>query len=148
MKTGFVEDAVEGALGLSLDRIRRGVDYGYENQRPELDEKQQAEFIGEQAQGRTDEAYRQSLEFHDFTWWPLQKIHSLPGTRLMTEGEWRNDKLQLAFTPNDLAMGFPGTPSMTAAEQFDRHIRDVKMVNAEKRGKITKAILRAARRRK
>ena len=115
----FVVDAAQGALDLSLDRIRRGADHGEFNPRPEIDPKQQAEFLDEQRGGRTDEAYQQCLRYHGFKWFDVQQLPMLEGGVNRREGEWRHRKLTLAFTPTDLASGFPAGP-----ESLDKYIRD------------------------
>lgn len=142
---GFIEKATDGEFALTMDRIRQRLDYGVENQRPELDLKQQKEFLDGLGQGATDEAFRQSLLYHGFHWYPLEQIiaSGLPGTAHKTEGEWRSGKLKLAFTPRDLATGFPRGP-----EQLDKFLREHKLAMKVTAGRVPKEVLRKARKRK
>lgn len=133
----FIEEAAVGAFQATMERIESKLDYGYENPRPELDVKQQREFLEEQSQGKGDEPYRQALEYHGFKWYPLEKLALMPGTTLKTEGEWRSDRLKLAFTPRDLTTGFPQGP-----EQFDRHIREEIMRRQVAKGRVSKGDFR------
>lgn len=144
---GFIESAAEAQFRLTQDRIERRLDYGMENQRPELDVKQQKEFLDALGQGKTDEPYRQCLQYHGFNWYPLEQIiaSDLPVavTAGKTEGEWRNGKLKLAFTPRDLATGFPMGP-----ESLDRFLRERKVELQVAARKVPKSALRDMRKRK
>jgi hypothetical protein len=133
---GFIEHAVqeataaERALEETLRKIARGTDFGAENQQPEIDPKQQAEFFGVQQQGRTGEIYRQCLEYHGFVWVPVEKLRMLPGLVTVLEGQWRWPRVNralLAFTPTDLTTGFPGMAGTSPAEQLDKYLRDYKL---------------------
>lgn len=137
---GFIENAADASLGLTLDRVRQGLDAGEFDQRPELDKAQQREFLEDQAGGRTDELYRQCLLYHGFEWYDMLKLRQLPGGHLKTEGEWRNAKLGLAFGPQNLTSGFPMGP-----ESLDKYLRDFKLAEAVSKGKVPKEVLRAAR---
>jgi len=142
---GFIESAAEGAFQLTKDRIERKLDYGYENQRPDFDPKQAKEFLDALGQGKDDEAYRQCLEYHGFRWYPLEQIiaSDLPGAAGKKEGEWRNGRLKLAFTPRDLATGFPMGP-----ESLDRYLRERKAEAKVAAGAMPKQALREMRKRK
>jgi hypothetical protein len=139
---GFVQTAAEGAFGITLDRLRRGVDLGQGDPRPELDLAQQRDFLAEQAGGRTDEPYRQCLLYHGFRWYPLPELRKLPGAYGKLEGEWRSTKLRLAFTVQDLTGGFPTGPA-----KLDEYLRDHRLVVAVSRGRVPKEALTRARRR-
>ena len=139
---GFVEQAARGAYEATMDRVVQKLDYGYENQRPAIDEKQRQEFLAEHGDGKSDEAFRQALSYHGFVWWPVERLALLPGP-LKTEGEWRNDKLKLAYTPNDLTTGWPGGP-----EDFDRFLREEKLKRQATKGKVAKQDLKRARQRR
>jgi hypothetical protein len=104
---------------------------------------QQREFLEEQAGGRTDEPYRRALIHHGFRWWSVEQLRKLPGAIGKLEGEWRSEKLKLAFTAQDLASSFP-----TGPESLDRYLRDQKMVRAVTAGRISKQDLRRARSRR
>ncbi len=143
---GFIETAAEGAFQMTKDRIERKLDYGYENQRPDLDPKQQKEFLDALGEGKTDEPYRQCLQYHGFNWYPLEQIiaKNLGGDNAgKKEGEWRNGRLGLAFTPRDLTTGFP-----TGPEALDRYIKERKLEAKIAAGKMPKAALREMRKRK
>ncbi len=149
---GFLEraavdaSAADGTLAQTLDRIRAGTDFSA-NPTPAFDPKQAKDWQDANAQGRTDEPYRQALLYHGFVWWPLAKLQAqgLPGGHLLTEGQWRNLKLDppMGFTPRDLALGFPEGP-----ESFDKFIREHKLAMAVKRGRVPKEALVRARRRR
>lgn len=148
MPGGFIETAVKEATAVqalheTVDRVRRDADYGIQNQRPDLDEKQQKEFRAEQGDGKTSEAFEQALRYHGFDWWPLERLATLPTTAVKTEGEWRNEKLQLAYTPHDLTMSFRGGP-----QDFDRFIREERLRRRVSSGKVDKKELIKVRRRK
>lgn len=134
---GFIDEAADKAYRATMDRVASKLDYGYEDPRPALDTKQQREFLEEASQGKNDEPYRQALEHHGFKWYPLEKLALMPGTTLKTEGEWRNDRLKLAYTPRDLTTGFPQGP-----EQFDRYLREEKMRLQVSKGRVSKADFR------
>lgn len=142
---GFIESAAEASFQLTQQRIEKRLDYGMTNQRPELDVKQQKEFLDALGQGKTDEPYRQCLRYHGFNWYSLEQIiaSGLPGSAGKTEGEWRNGKLKLAFTPRDLATGFP-----TGPEALDRYLRDRKIEAQVAARKVPKSALRELRKRK
>ncbi len=151
---GFLEQAAVDAarsgdkeFAETLDRIRRGEDATNTVTKPIFDPKQAREWQDDNAQGRTDEPYRQCLEYHGFQWWPLARLQALqlPGVELKTEGEWRwpNPTPLLAFTPRDLATGFPEGP-----ESLDRYLRDYKLQAKLRAGKISKQDLIRSRERK
>lgn len=133
----FIVSAAQAAYEQTIDRVRRAEDHGQFNPRPQVDEKQLLEFQEEQRQGRTDEPFRQALEYHGFTWHEVQDLPMLEGGVYRREGEWRHQRLKLAFTPTDLAAGFPGGP-----ETFDRHVRDLKAQLAAARKRLPKSELR------
>lgn len=137
---GFIQNAVDGAVALSLDRVRRGEDHGQFNPRPVVDLQQQAEFVEQQRGGRTDEPYRQCLTYYGFVWRDIPQLPMLEGGVARTEGEWRNRKMKLSFTPTDLAAGFPSGP-----EGLDRYLREEILTRKVKAGKVAKADLRKAR---
>lgn len=143
---GFITDGVQAALDLSLDRVRRNQDHGQFNPRPATDPKQQSEFLDEARGGRTDELYRQCLEFHGFRWYEPGQLPMLEGSleRLSSihrsEGEWRHATLKLGFTPTDLASGFPKGP-----ESLDTYIRDEKLKAKVQQGKVAQSDLRKSR---
>lgn len=145
---GFIQTAAEGALDLSLDRVRRGADHGEFNPRPDFDPKQAAELQAEQRDGRTAEAYRPVLEHHGFVWREIAQLPALEGNEFRTdlvyrtEGEWRHRKLRLAFTPTDLTTGFPGGPP-----DLDQYLKDAVLAAKTRAGRVTQADLRKSRRR-
>lgn len=139
---GFIENAATGAFEATMDRVVQKLDYGYENQRPTIDPKQQAEFLAEHGGGKTDERFHQALGYHGFVWWTVDRLALLPGP-LKTEGEWRNDRMKLAYTPNDLTTGWPAGP-----EAFDRFIREEKLKRQATKGKVSKQDLQRARQRR
>jgi len=139
---GFIEKAATGAYEATMDRVVTKLDYGVQDQRPGIDEQQRREFLAEHSDGKTDESFRQALSYHGFVWWPVERLALLPGP-LKTEGEWRNDKLKLAYTPSDLTTGWPGGP-----EAFDRYIREEKLKRQATKGKVTKQDLVRARQRR
>lgn len=145
---GFIESATEGAFRQTVDRVERKLDYGsYQDARPAIDPKMQAEFFAESAAGRTDEIYRQCLEHHGFVWVPIEKLKTLPRMVATLEGQWRSTKLRpaLAFTPRDLTMGFPGMGDMKPAEQLHKYLEDYKMQLRLKKGRLPKEALKRAR---
>lgn len=148
---GFIEraaiDTNAGAkLEETLDRIRKGTDFGTDAVRP-FDPKQAKEWQEELADGKTSALFRQTLEFHGFAWWPLSRLQAqaLPGVMLLTEGQWRNLRLKppLAFTPKDLTTGFP-----TGPEALDRFIREHKLTAQIKKGRAPKEALTRFRQRR
>lgn len=139
---GFIETAARGSFEATMDRVTQKLDYGVTNPRPDIDEKQRQEFLAEHGDGKTDEAFHQALKYHGFVWWTLERLALLPGP-LKTEGEWRNDKLKLAYTPSDLTTGWPGGP-----EAFDRFVREEKLKRATTKGKASKQDLQRARQRR
>lgn len=153
---GFIEHAVQEAtaadraLEETLRKISRDTDFGAVNQQPEIDRKQQAEFMGVQQQGRTSEIYRQALEYHGFVWVPVEKLRMLPGLVTTLEGQWRWPNMKqarLAFTPTDLTTGFPGMAGTSPAEQLDKYLRDYKMQLQLRRERQTPKEAKAALRR-
>lgn len=139
---GFIQTAAEGALGMSLDRVRKGDDHGEFNPRPQFDPKQEAELRADQKAGRTAEIYLKTLAYHGFVWLSVQQLPMLEGGVYRTEGEWRHQKLRLAFTVTDLTAGFPG-----GAEDLDQYIRDAILAEKTRRGRVAQADLRKSRRR-
>lgn len=144
---GFIQNAAEGALGLSLDRVRRGEDHGEFNVRPDFDPKQAAELQAEQRDGRTVEAYRPVLEHFGFVWREIQQLPALEGNEFRTdlvyrtEGEWRHPRLKLAFTPTDLTTGFPGGP-----ESLHTYLQDQVLAAKSRAGRLPQSDLRRSRR--
>lgn len=130
---GFIEDAAVSSLELTQDRIRQDRDYGQMEIRPQVDPKQHAEFLAQQRGGRTDQVYRQCLEYHGFRWVPAPFLAPYENFSAHMEGEWRHDRMQLAFTPTDLASSFPG-----GAQDLDRYVRQEKMKRQVTRGKMPK----------
>lgn len=138
---GFILDAATGAYEVTRERMRQGVDFdGYRNIRPQIDQKERKEFLAEQRDGRTADQYKQCLEFHGFVWWPADALPALEGDVKRIEGEWRHQKMKLAFTPNDLAGSFPGGP-----ESLDRYLKDFKLANAVTKRRAPKSELRKFR---
>ena len=140
---GFIQYAADAAADLAVQRVRDNKDHGLFNPRPEVDRKQQAELLEAQRGGRTDEIYRQCLEYHGFVWLTVEQLPMLEGGVYREEGEWRHAKLKLAFTPGDLAAHFPAGP-----ESLDRFIRDQKLAARVTKGKVEKRALRETRNRK
>lgn len=139
IQRAVIETASEGALGLSLDRIRRNEDHGQFNPRPQFDPKQEAELRAQQRDGRTDEIYRQCLAHHGFVWYPVEQLPMLEGGVYRAEGEWRHRRLRLAFTPQDLTSGFP------TAEALERYVTDQILLAKTRTGRVSKADLRKSR---
>lgn len=140
----FIVNAAAGAYALTRERIRQGKEFGgYEDVRPDVDPRDQEEFLAQQRDGRTDEAYKKCLEAHGFVWLTIPQLPMLEGGVARREGEWRHAKLRLAFTPTDLAAGFPGGP-----EALDRHLKEEILARKVARGKVPKQVLRDARARK
>lgn len=133
----FIVDAATGAYQETVDRIRRNEDHGGFNPRPRMDEQQLREFQEEQRQGQTDEPFRQCLAYHGFRWFEVQELPMLEGGVYRREGEWRHQKLSLAFTPTDLASGFP-----TGPESLDRYVRDLLAERLAAKKRIPKPELR------
>ena len=136
---GFIAHAAETAFQETVDRIKLGMDHGSVNQQPDFDPKQQADLIAQQTDNRTDERFRQALEYHGFVWWPLEKLRRLPWGRRKLEGEWRHQKLGLAYTATDLPRSFAGP------EEFDREIRELIAAAKVAGGKLPKSALRRMR---
>jgi len=133
----FIHSAAEGALALTLDRVKAGTDHGQFNVRPEMDIKQQADLLAQQADGRQAEIYRQCLEYHGFRWHDLETLPMLEGGVARTSGEWRHPRMQLAFTPQDLVSGFPLGP-----ESLDSYLRDRRVELKIQAGRVKKADVR------
>lgn len=138
---GFVVDAANGALGLTLDRIRREEDHGQFNVRPQIDFKQQADLRAMQADGRKEEIFRQCLEHYRFRWFEIPELPMLEGGVARVEGEWRNIKLGLAFTPQDLVSSFPMGP-----ESLDTYLKERITELKIQAGKLPRAARAKARR--
>lgn len=133
----FIIDAATGAYQDTIDRVRRAEDHGQFNPRPRLDEQQLREFQEEQRQGLTDEPFRQCLAYHKFRWFEVQELPMLEGGVYRREGEWRHLGLRLAFTPTDLASGFPLGP-----ESLDRYVRDLLAERLAAKKRVPKSELR------
>lgn len=133
----FIVNAATAAFEATVDRIRRNEDFSKLNPRPAIDEKQRAELLADQCQGRTDELYRQCLTYHGFKWFEVQQLPMLEGGVYRREGEWRHIGLRIAFTPTELASSFPGGP-----ESLDRYIRDEKGKLKAARARIPKSEVR------
>lgn len=140
---GFIQYAADGAADIAVQRVRDNKDHGSFNPRPEIDRQQQAELQEAQRGGRTDEIYRQCLTYHGFRWFTVEQLPMLEGGVYRAEGEWRHAKLKLAFTPRDLASGYPLGP-----ESLDTFLRDQKMALAVSKGRVPKQLLRKAREKK
>lgn len=139
---GFLQQAAEQAFQESMQRVRAGIDHGSVDQMPGFDAKAELDLLKQQTDNRTDEPFRQALEYHGFVWWPLAKIRRARGGRTKTEGEWRSDRLRLAYTATDLPRSFR-TP-----EEFDREIRDIIAARKVSAGRLPKAELRRMRSRR
>jgi hypothetical protein len=148
---GFIQDGVAAAVDLALHRIARNDDHGAHVQKPDVDLKQQAEFLAEQVQGqdeeRINERFRKCLEYHGFRFLAVHQlppVQSMAGRGVRTEGEWRhrNPKVRLAFTARDLASGWRG------AEDLDKYLKDQLLAAAVTAGRVPKEVLRQTRSRK
>lgn len=128
----FLEDGARAGVELALERVRRGDDYGSFNPRPELDEKQKAEFMRQAADGRTPEAYQRALEHHGFKYVPAPLLQPLDGIP-QEEGQWRHEGLRRAFRPSDV------TTMFTSPEDLDNWIRREKLTNRLVRKKVPAA---------
>jgi hypothetical protein len=144
---GFIERGVDAALELTKERIKRNEDFDNFNPRPAADIKDQAEFMKQIRDGRDDERlydrFKTCLEYFGFAWIPAHKLPRYDGRVRHDEGEWRNARLGLSFTPTDLASNFPRGP-----EQLDVWLKDQKMARAVSRGRMPKAELRKVRARR
>lgn len=141
---GFIERAAEGQFQMTADRIRQGKDYGTNyDPRPEIDLKQRAEFLEEARGNRTDEPYRQCLEYYGFRFYEVRELPMLEGGVYREEGEWRHLTMKLAFTPTDIASSFPAGP-----ESLDRYMKDEILSRKVRAGKVPKSELRRQRKRR
>jgi hypothetical protein len=117
----FIKDGAEGAVALAVEKIRRNEDHGAFDPRPEVDEKQQKEFLAAARDGRTPFAYQQALEHAGF-------VFHVPACRcraclhlMNPEGIWRHNRMMAAFTPNDV------TTLFTTPEKLDLWIKERKL---------------------
>lgn len=106
--------------------------------RPELDVVQQREYIAQSKDGRTAEAFKTVLEYHGFKLHPPGCV--CPGCRAVyhDDGIWRHDRLQMAYTPDDVAMHFP------SPERFDQWAREQKTSKRLQAKRVPKAEIRKA----
>ena len=107
----------EGALREAMNRIKAGTDAGSVDQRPAFDLLEHADVVARVADCRKAEAYARAMEAHGFVWWPPERVPVNVGSAaagLPHEGQWRNARAKMAFTPTDLLAQFL-TP-----EDFDR----------------------------
>jgi hypothetical protein len=140
---GFIERSADAALDLTQERIKRNEDFDNFNPRPAADIKDQAEFMKQLRDGQTDERYKICLEYYGFVWIPREKLPRYDGRVGHDEGEWRNARLGLSYTPTDLASNFPRGP-----EQLDAWLKDLKMARGVSRGRVPKGELRKVRARR
>ena len=134
----FIREGAEGAVELAIEKIRRNQDEGSFNPRPEIDPKQQKEFLAEARDGRTPDAYRYALERAGF-------IFHIPAFRcvvcamvLNEEGIWRHERMKAAYTPNDV------TTLFTSPEKLVAWIEERKLVLRLEKRNTPKAEMRKA----
>lgn len=128
----FLQDGARGGVELALERVRRGDDHGAFNVRPEMDEKQQADFLAGAADGRTSDAYRKALEHHGFVFVPAARLPRFGG-KIQEEGQWRHRGLRKALRPTDV------TTMFTSPENLDQWVRREKLQNRLIRQKVPAA---------
>ena len=139
----FIREGAEGAVELAIEKIRRNQDEGSFNPRPEIDLKQQKEFLAEARDGRTPDAYKCALERANFVFHPPACRCASCATVLNEEGIWRHERMKAAFTPNDVTTLFLSPEKLVAWIDEQKLVLRLAKRNAPK-AEVRKAV--AARR--
>ena len=136
----------EGALKEALDRIKSGTDAGSEDPRPSVDPRERRELIAQAGGPRKAEQFATVLEAHGFVWYPAQLMPLDVGAAAAGqehEGQWRNRRARLAFTPTDLLAQFDSPEDLDRwARQKARERRlmaDPNVSKAERRIALSKS---------
>lgn len=124
----------EASFRESERRVRANQDHGIVPVRPRFDAQQFAEHRANHVQKRSIEDYRTVLETFGFRFIPDEQLIA-SGAFPTGSGLWRNERLQEAFSTDDILSMFP-TP-----QEFDAWIRKkakaAQLARAVSRGELT-----------